>query len=189
MQSALFVYALSHFFLDCFLASCFHLIVKHKREDVAFSYCHFRSGHSYWFCRASAGEPPCHERAHTEFSLRWKGFLVLSHIMLPLPTLYVFSLSFCTHAHTHTLEKVHGTVRHCIAGHCHNLCIQAKPPQPLTFTQSVFLLVEIASLSHHFPTATLQHEFEVSLFSLHGCHVWVSVMKVSILAHTLCKVF
>lgn len=43
---------------------------------------------------------PRHEKAHAEFSLRWRGFLSLSHIMLPLPTLSVsislFSLClFC----------------------------------------------------------------------------------------------
>lgn len=73
---------------------------------------------------------PSHEKAHAEFSLRWGGFLTLSHIMLPLPTLFLsicvslsifspffFFLSSDTHTlKTHMLQRVHqGKLRRCIA--------------------------------------------------------------------------
>lgn len=80
---------------------------KHWQHDLAFAKENCSPGHSYWFLHGLSRWTPSHEKAHTDFSLKWRGFLTLSHIMHLLPTLslslyHCGSFLFCTVSHTHS---------------------------------------------------------------------------------------
>lgn len=116
---------------------------------------------------------PSHETAHAEFSLRWRGFLTLSHTTFPLPTLspslalffFLCPLMYThthmhTHLHTNTLAaEANSSVRCCFFVSSSTLGLNHNNHWHL---QRVSLLIDLTSLTHHFPTATQQSVFEVS---------------------------
>lgn len=87
--------------------------ISQKKEDMSFAPPSSVSAISYWFCRASAGEPPVMRKPTHDLLCGEEDFLTLTHTMLPLPTLS-FCVSFfnslvlvCWWART-CLVEVHG---------------------------------------------------------------------------------